>query len=63
MAGKVQSDWVSHPSGNSEENRDGEKKYEGELENEVAEGNVGVGVKITWCGAHAKLDTWVILHP
>ena len=44
---KVWSDWVSHQSGNGEENRDGEKKYEGKLENEVAEGNVGVGVKIT----------------
>ena len=36
--GKVWSDQVSHQSGNGEENRDGEKKYEGKLENEVAEG-------------------------
>ena len=61
--GKVQSDQVSQQSGNSEENRDGKKKCEGELENEVAEGNVGVGVNITWCGVHAKIDTWVIHHP
>ena len=63
MAGKVRSDRVSHQSGNGKENRDGEKKHEGELENEASEGNVGVGVKITWCGVHAKIDTWVIHHP
>ena len=63
VAGKVQSDQVSHQSGNGEENRDSEKKYEGELENEVTEGNVRVGVKIAWCGVHAKIDTWVIHHP
>ena len=33
------------------------------VKNEVAEGNVGAGVKITWCGVHAKIDTWVIHHP
>ena len=59
----MQSNQVLHQSGNYEENRDGEKKYEGELENEVTEGNVGVGVKITWCGVHAKTNTWVIHHP
>ena len=51
---------MSPQSGNSEENRDGEKKYEGELDNEVTEGNVRAGAKITWCGVHAKIDTWVI---
>ena len=45
------------------ENRDGEKKCEGELENEVTEGNVGAGMKIAWWGVHAKIDTWVIHHP
>ena len=60
---EVQSDWVLHQSGSSKENRDGEKKCEGELENEVTEGNVGAGVKITWYGVHAKIDTWVIHHP
>ena len=63
VVGKVQSDQASQQSGNGKENRDGEKKYEGELENEVTEGNVGVGVKITWCRVHAKIDTWVIHHP
>ena len=63
VAGKVWSDQVSHQSGNNEENRDGEKKYEGKLENEVFEGNVRVGVKIAWCRVHAKIDTWVIHHP
>ena len=62
-AAKVQSDWVLHQSGSGEENRDGEKKYEGKLENEVTEGNVRVGVKIAWCRVHAKIDTWVIHHP
>ena len=56
------SNWVSHQSGSSEENGDGEKKYEGELENDVMEGNVRVGAKITWCGIHAEDDTWVIHH-
>ena len=42
-ADEVRSDWVSHQSGSGEENRDSEKKYEGELENEVTEGNVGQG--------------------
>ena len=42
-AGKVWSDWVSHQSGNGKENRDGEKKCDGELKNEATEGNVGVG--------------------
>ena len=32
VAGKVQSDRVSHQSGNGEESGDGEKKCEGELE-------------------------------
>ena len=54
---------MSHQSGNGEENRDGEKKYEGKLENEVTEGNVRAGVIITWCGVHAKIDTWVIHYP
>ena len=57
------SNQVSHQSGNYEENGDGEKKYEGKLENEVTEGNVRAGVKITWCRVHAKIDTWVIHHP
>ena len=59
----MQSDWVLHQSGIDKENRDGKKKYEGELDNEVTEGNIGAGVKITWCGVHAKIDTWVIHHP
>ena len=63
MVGKVWSNQVSHQSGNYEENGDGEKKYEGKLENEVTEGNVRAGVKITWCRVHAKIDTWVIHHP
>ena len=45
------------------ENGDGEKKCEGELENEATEGNVRAEMKITWCGVHAKIDTWVIHHP
>ena len=24
---------------------------------------LGWGVKIAWCGVHAKIDTWVIHHP
>ena len=57
------SDQVSHQSGSGEENGDGEKKYEAKLENEVMEGNVGAGAKITWCRIHAKVDAWVIHHP
>ena len=63
MVDKVWSDWVSHQSGRGEENGDGEKKYEGELENEVMEGNVGAEVKISQCRIHAKDNTWVIHHP
>ena len=63
VATKVWSDQVSHQSGINEENRDGEKKYEGELQNEVTEGDVRVGVQIAWCGVPAKIDTWVIHHP
>ena len=47
----------------AKKNRDGEKKCEGELENEATEGNVRAEMKITWCGVHAKIDTWVIHHP
>ena len=55
--------WVLHQSGSGKENGDGNRKYEGKLENEVTEGNVKVGVKIAWCRVHAKIDTWVIHHP
>ena len=41
--GKVQSDQASQQSGNGKENRDGEKKCKGKLENEGTEGKVGVG--------------------
>ena len=58
----MQSDWVLHQSGSGEENGDSKKKYEGELENEVTEGNVGVEVNIAWYGIHAKDNTWVIHH-
>ena len=54
---------MSHQSGNGEENGDGKKKYEGKLENKVAKGNVGAGVKITCCGIHAKVNAWVKHHP
>ena len=63
VADEVQSDWVSHQSGSSEEYKDDKKEYEGELENEVTEGNVGVEVNIACCGIYAKVDTWVIHHP
>ena len=43
---KVWSDWVSHQSGSGKEYEDDEKEYEGELENEVTEGNVGVEVNM-----------------
>ena len=55
----MQSDQVSHQSGSGEEYKDDEKEYEGELENEVTEVNVGVEANITHCGIHAKLNTWV----
>ena len=60
---KVNSDQVLHQSGSGEENGDGEKKYEGKLENEVMEGNVRVGARVSHCGIHAKIDTRVIHHP
>ena len=63
MTDKVQSDQVPHQSGSGEEYGDDKKEYEGELENEVTKGNVGVEANITWCGIHAKYDTWVIHHP
>ena len=62
MAGKVRSDRVLHQSGSGEENGDGKKKCEGELEHKV-EGNVGVEVNIARCRIHAKIDTWVKHHP
>ena len=49
--------------GSGEENGDSEKKWEGEVRNEATEGNVGARVKITWCGVHAKINTWVKHHP
>ena len=59
----MQSDQVLHQSGSGKENGDGEKKYEAELENEVTEGNVGVGARVACCRIHAKVDAWVIHHP
>ena len=39
---KVQSNWVSHQSSSSEEDKKDKKEHEGELENKVMEVNVGV---------------------
>ena len=61
MTDKAQSNWVLHQSGSGEEYRDDEKEYEGELENEVTEGNVRAEVNIAQFGIYAKDDTWV--HP
>ena len=55
-AKKVWSNWVSHQGGSSEEYEDDEKKYEGELEHKVMEGNVGAEANITCCGIHAKVE-------